>query len=82
MAATATGATGEMAGTAPRAHTVTRAAGLRLHVREWGRADGPAIMFIHGWSQSHLCWARQYDKRAPHTDRPWVPRPFRPRNRR
>jgi len=35
--------------------------GLRLHVREWGRADGPPILFIHGWSQNHLCWARQYD---------------------
>src|SRR5512132_1604690 len=34
--------------------------GLRLHVREWGNADGPPILFIHGWSQSHLCWARQY----------------------
>jgi pimeloyl-ACP methyl ester carboxylesterase len=35
--------------------------GLRLHVREWGNANGPPILFIHGWSQNHLCWARQYD---------------------
>ena len=35
--------------------------GLRLHVREWGPADGPPILFIHGWSQNHLCWARQYE---------------------
>jgi pimeloyl-ACP methyl ester carboxylesterase len=35
--------------------------GLRLHVREWGRADGPPILFIHGWSQNHLCWERQYE---------------------
>jgi non-heme chloroperoxidase len=35
--------------------------GLRLHVREWGREDGPPILFIHGLSQSHLCWARQYE---------------------
>jgi non-heme chloroperoxidase len=41
-------------------HTVRGGGGLRLHVREWGRADGPPILFIHGWSQSHLCWARQY----------------------
>jgi non-heme chloroperoxidase len=34
--------------------------GLRLHVREWGKADGPPILFIHGLSQNHLCWARQY----------------------
>jgi non-heme chloroperoxidase len=49
--------------TQPRAmkiHTVRGGGGLRLHVREWGRADGPPILFIHGWSQSHLCWARQY----------------------
>ena len=41
-------------------HTVRGGAGLRLHVREWGRADGPPILFIHGLSQSHLCWAKQY----------------------
>jgi non-heme chloroperoxidase len=29
--------------------------------REWGRADGPPILFIHGWSQNHLCWAKQYE---------------------
>ncbi len=42
-------------------HTVRGGGGLRLHVREWGRADGPAILFIHGWSQNHLCWANQYE---------------------
>ena len=41
-------------------HTVQGGGGLRLHVREWGRPDGPPILFIHGWSQSHLCWAKQY----------------------
>jgi len=30
-------------------------------VREWGRADGPPIVFIHGWSQNHLCWDKQYE---------------------
>jgi pimeloyl-ACP methyl ester carboxylesterase len=34
---------------------------LRLHVREWGNPDGTAILFIHGWSQNHLCWAKQYE---------------------
>ena len=43
-----------------RIHAVRGGGGLRLHVREWGRPDGPPILFIHGWSQSHLCWARQY----------------------
>jgi pimeloyl-ACP methyl ester carboxylesterase len=42
-------------------HTVPGGGGLRLHVREWGQADGPAILFIHGWSQNHLSWAKQYD---------------------
>jgi non-heme chloroperoxidase len=44
-----------------RIHTVEGGGGLRLHVREWGKADGPPIVFIHGWSQSHLCWAPQYE---------------------
>jgi pimeloyl-ACP methyl ester carboxylesterase len=44
-----------------RIHTVAGGGGLRLHVREWGPVDGPAILLIHGWSQNHLCWARQYE---------------------
>jgi pimeloyl-ACP methyl ester carboxylesterase len=40
-------------------HTVSGGGGLRLHVREWGKADGPPILFLHGWSQSHQCWAKQ-----------------------
>ena len=44
-------------------HTVPGGGGLRLHVREWGRADGPPILFIHGMSQNHLCWVKQYDSR-------------------
>jgi non-heme chloroperoxidase len=42
-------------------HTVSGGGGLQLHVREWGKADGPPILLIHGWSQNHLCWARQYE---------------------
>ena len=42
-------------------HEVRGGGGLRLHVREWGKPDGPAILFIHGWSQNHLCWAKQYE---------------------
>jgi pimeloyl-ACP methyl ester carboxylesterase len=41
-------------------HTVRGGGGLRLHVREWGKTDGPPILFIHGLSQNHLCWAKQY----------------------
>ena len=40
-------------------HDVRGGGGLRLHVREWGDPQGPPILFIHGWSQSQLCWSRQ-----------------------
>ena len=42
-------------------HTVAGGGGLQLHVREWGTPDGPPILFIHGWSQNHLCWDKQYE---------------------
>ena len=56
MAQTRPDAVGRM-----KIHTVRGGGGLRLHVREWGNADGPPILFIHGWSQNHLCWAKQYE---------------------
>jgi non-heme chloroperoxidase len=40
-------------------HEVRGGGGLGLHAREWGDPLGPPIVFIHGWSQSQLCWARQ-----------------------
>ena len=43
-----------------KTHTVAGGGGLRLHVREWGPADRPPILFIHCWSQNHLCWDKQY----------------------
>jgi pimeloyl-ACP methyl ester carboxylesterase len=42
-------------------HTVEGGGGLRLHVREWGNVAGPTILFIHGMSQNHLCWAKQFE---------------------
>jgi non-heme chloroperoxidase len=44
-----------------KTHTVRGGGGLRLHVREWGKADGSPILFVHGWSQNHLCWVKQYE---------------------
>ena len=44
-----------------KVHVVRGGGGLRLHVREWGKPDGPPILFIHGWSQNHLCWVKQYE---------------------
>lgn len=44
-----------------RTHKVEGGGGLRLHVAEAGPADAPAILFLHGWSQSHLCWSKQFN---------------------
>ena len=44
-----------------KAHTVRGGGGLGLHVREWGPADGTPIVLVHGWSQNHLCWAKQVE---------------------
>ncbi|HEY8367976.1 MAG TPA: alpha/beta hydrolase [Thermodesulfobacteriota bacterium] len=40
-------------------HTVRGAGGVDLRVHEWGRPGGAPILFVHGWSQSHLCWMKQ-----------------------
>ena len=44
-----------------KVHTVRGGGGVELHVREWGRSTGIPILFIHGWSQNHLCWMKQCD---------------------
>ena len=44
-----------------KTHTVRGGGDLRLHVREWGNVKGPPILFVHGWSQNHLCWEKQYE---------------------
>jgi non-heme chloroperoxidase len=41
--------------------TVVGGAGNRIHVREWGRRDGPTVLMIHGWSGSHQCWKNQIE---------------------
>lgn len=40
-------------------HEVRGGGGVRLHVREWGDPDGPAILFVHGLSQCDVCWTKQ-----------------------
>jgi non-heme chloroperoxidase len=35
--------------------------GLAIAAQEWGNPSGPEILFIHGFSQSHLSWIRQVD---------------------
>ena len=53
----------ERATTAERApiatYDVRGGGGVTLHSREWGDRTGPSILFVHGWSQSQLCWSRQ-----------------------
>lgn len=43
----------------PATHEVRGGGGLRLHAQEWGAPEGPALVFVHGWSQCQLCWSRQ-----------------------
>ena len=33
--------------------------GLTISAQDWGNPDGPEILFIHGFSQSHLSWIKQ-----------------------
>ncbi len=40
---------------------VTTPDGLTISAQEWGNPNGPGIVFIHGFSQSHLSWMRQTD---------------------
>ena len=44
-----------------RTHTVIGGGGVRLHVEETGNRGGPAVLFIHGYSQCRLAWRRQMD---------------------
>jgi non-heme chloroperoxidase len=40
---------------------VTTPDGLTISAQEYGKPNGPGIVFIHGFSQSHLSWMRQTD---------------------
>ena len=33
--------------------------GLTISAQEWGNPNGPEILFIHGFSQSHMSWIKQ-----------------------
>lgn len=33
--------------------------GLTISAQDWGNPTAPGILFIHGFSQSHLSWMRQ-----------------------
>ena len=42
-------------------HMIAGNDGTHIHVRETGNPDAPPILFIHGWSFSHMAWRRQMD---------------------
>jgi pimeloyl-ACP methyl ester carboxylesterase len=42
-------------------HTVESPDGVTLAVQEWGNPSGRPILFIHGISQCHLSWRKQYE---------------------
>jgi pimeloyl-ACP methyl ester carboxylesterase len=42
---------------ARQVHAVVSADGTRLHVEEFGRADGPVVVLAHGWTCSIPFWA-------------------------
>src|SRR5262249_54868775 len=42
-----------------REYDIRGGGGLTLRAREWGRPEGPAILFVHGWSQCDMCWEAQ-----------------------
>ena len=44
-----------------QSHFIRGGHGLNLHVCEWGDPAGAPILFIHGWSASHLAWSHQYE---------------------
>src|SRR6266404_7038582 len=56
----AAGASAQPAASRPyKAHSIRSADGVTLAAQEWGNPSGPEIVFIHGFNQSHLSWARQ-----------------------
>src|SRR5215471_2767297 len=52
--------------------------GLTISAQDWGNPNGPEILFIHGFSQSHLSWIKQVTNRDLAKDlRPARSRQFR-----
>ncbi|WP_233554047.1 alpha/beta fold hydrolase [Halococcus sp. IIIV-5B] len=44
-----------------RSRTVRGGDGVELYVEETGPADGPTVLFLHGYSQSRLSWTKQFE---------------------
>jgi len=45
----------------PKTFKVQAPDGVVISAQEWGNPAGIEILFIHGYSQSHLSWSRQFD---------------------
>jgi len=43
------------------AQFVTGGGGVEIATYEWGKADAPAVLLMHGFCQSHLCWRKQFE---------------------
>jgi non-heme chloroperoxidase len=56
-----------------RTHRVTGWQGVPLHVPEYGNPDGIPVVLIHGWSQSHRSFVRQFTGQLAQTCRLIVP---------
>ena len=39
--------------------------GIRLYCTDIGNPDKPAVLFIHGWSQTHGAWSNQFNSKLP-----------------
>lgn len=44
-----------------KSYRITAPDGVTLSVQEWGNPDGPAVLFIHGFSQTHMNWSKQVE---------------------
>lgn len=42
-------------------HSVQAPDGVTLAVQEWANSEGPAIVFVHGFSASQLAWRQQVE---------------------
>src|SRR5262249_10685032 len=50
---------GQAQGPKFKAVSVKTPDGLTISAQDWGNPNGPEILFIHGFSQSHLSWIKQ-----------------------
>src|SRR4029079_8761830 len=50
-----------------RRYEIEGGGGLKLDACEWGDPRGPALLLIHGWSPSRLCWGPQVESHLADT---------------